>query len=134
MSSLNRCQTTRVGTLPGRNPGTRADRASRGRDAVDLGIDHVAGDFDGQTLARLADVDELGLHLGINRHSRRAGSLFAGQWNTDLPRAWLDGDLVRKGGFEPPQPFGYWILSPARLPVPPLSQFESARPGTTLPA
>ena len=29
--------------------------------------------------------------------------------------------LVRKGGVEPPKPFGYRILSPARLPVPPLS-------------
>ena len=29
--------------------------------------------------------------------------------------------VVRKGGFEPPQPFGYRILNPARLPVPPLS-------------
>src|SRR3954468_13452878 len=28
---------------------------------------------------------------------------------------------VRKGGVEPPKPFGYRILSPARLPVPPLS-------------
>ena len=29
--------------------------------------------------------------------------------------------LVRKGGVEPPRPFGHRILSPARLPVPPLS-------------
>jgi hypothetical protein len=29
---------------------------------------------------------------------------------------------VRKGGLEPPQPCGYRILSPARLPVPPLSR------------
>src|SRR5262245_14007439 len=29
---------------------------------------------------------------------------------------------VRKGGVEPPKPFGYRILSPARLPVPPLSR------------
>src|SRR6185312_2332389 len=28
--------------------------------------------------------------------------------------------LVRKGGFEPPRPFGHWTLNPARLPVPPL--------------
>ena len=28
----------------------------------------------------------------------------------------LDGEVVRKGGVEPPQPFGYRILSPARLP------------------
>src|SRR4051812_8251170 len=30
--------------------------------------------------------------------------------------------LVRKGGVEPPRPFGHRILSPARLPVPPLSR------------
>src|SRR5204862_6274851 len=35
--------------------------------------------------------------------------------------------LVRKGGLEPPWPFGHRILSPARLPVPPLS-----RPSTSL--
>src|SRR5262245_53209407 len=34
---------------------------------------------------------------------------------------------VRKGGVEPPKPFGYRILSPARLPVPPLSRATPAR-------
>ena len=29
---------------------------------------------------------------------------------------------MRKGGVEPPRPFGHRILSPARLPVPPLSR------------
>src|SRR5688572_20654408 len=29
---------------------------------------------------------------------------------------------VREGGFEPPQPFGYGLLRPARLPTPPLSR------------
>src|SRR3989442_1260741 len=38
--------------------------------------------------------------------------------------------LVRKGGVEPPKPFGYRILSPARLPVPPLSR--SADPYATI--
>ena len=28
--------------------------------------------------------------------------------------------LVPKGGLEPPRPEGHWILSPARLPIPPL--------------
>ena len=31
-------------------------------------------------------------------------------------------DVVRKEGLEPPYPFGYQILSLARLPVPPLSR------------
>ena len=35
-----------------------------------------------------------------------------------IKRVWL---LVREGGFEPPY-LGCWILSPVRLPVPPLSQ------------
>src|SRR4030095_4232259 len=30
--------------------------------------------------------------------------------------------LVREGGVEPPRAFALWILSPARLPVPPLSR------------
>src|SRR5207248_10744483 len=30
--------------------------------------------------------------------------------------------LVRKGGVEPPRPRGHRILSPARLPIPPLPQ------------
>src|SRR5262249_43050622 len=30
-------------------------------------------------------------------------------------------DLVREGGVEPPRVWALWILSPARLPVPPLS-------------
>src|SRR5438477_8189253 len=34
---------------------------------------------------------------------------------------------VRKGGVEPPKPFGYRILSPARLPVPPLSRERERR-------
>ena len=29
---------------------------------------------------------------------------------------------MRKGGLEPPQPSGYRLLRPARLPVPPLSR------------
>ena len=33
--------------------------------------------------------------------------------------------LVPKGGLEPPQPEGHWILSPARLPIPPLRHFIS---------
>src|SRR5947207_9267559 len=32
--------------------------------------------------------------------------------------------LVRKGGLEPPRPLGHWILSPARLPIPPLSRLQ----------
>ena len=32
------------------------------RDAVDLRVDHVAGDFDAQVLAGFVDVDEVGFH------------------------------------------------------------------------
>src|SRR5512143_2544151 len=44
--------------------------------------------------------------------------------------------LVRKGGLEPPRPFGHWILSPARLPIPPLSHADIVRqrgPGVAVP-
>jgi len=34
----------------------------------------------------------------------------------------VPGSVVRKEGLEPPYPFGYQILSLARLPVPPLSR------------
>jgi hypothetical protein len=37
---------------------------------------------------------------------------------------WWDLLLVREGGVEPPRAFALWILSPARLPVPPLSLAE----------
>src|SRR5205823_9308005 len=36
----------------------------------------------------------------------------------------LHSSLVRKGGLEPPRPLGHWILSPARLPIPPLSRLQ----------
>jgi glycosyltransferase involved in cell wall biosynthesis len=36
--------------------------------------------------------------------------------------------MVRKGGVEPPKPFGYRILSPARLPIPPLSLGNGCAP------
>src|SRR4051812_23195372 len=38
--------------------------------------------------------------------------------------------MVRKGGVEPPKPFGYRILSPARLPVPPLSRMIAPGAGS----
>jgi SsrA-binding protein len=34
--------------------------------------------------------------------------------------------MVRKGGLEPPQPYGHWTLNPARLPIPPLPQIPGA--------
>ena len=37
---------------------------------------------------------------------------------------------MRKGGVEPPKPCGYRILSPARLPVPPLSRGLSRIPAS----
>ena len=47
--------------------------------------------------------------------------------------AFLEAEsIVRKGGVEPPKPFGYRILSPARLPVPPLSR-DTDIPDSMLP-
>ena len=49
-------------------------------------------------------------HMGVASHFRRSARA------ADRP------NVVRKGGFEPPQPSGHRILNPARLPVPPLSR------------
>ena len=42
----------------------------------------------------------------------------------------LDFALVREGGVEPPRAFAHWILSPARLPVSPLSRSPEYRLGS----
>ena len=42
-------------------------------------------------------------------------------------------EMVRKGGLEPPRPFGHQILNLARLPIPPLSH-EMDRPGRLISA
>ena len=41
--------------------------------------------------------------------------------------------LVPKVGIEPTRPCGHWILSPARLPVPPLRRWNSNGDFTTAP-
>ena len=45
--------------------------------------------------------------------------------NHTLARSSASREGLRKGGVEPPRPFGHRILSPARLPVPPLSRETS---------
>ena len=83
-----------VGTFPGRNPGhPRLFRVSLGN-ASNLGVDDLARDLDRDGLLGFGDVGEFGFHQRE----------------------------MRKGGLEPPYPFGYQILSLARLPVPPLSR------------
>ena len=79
------------------------------RHPIDLGIDRAAVDLHDEVLAGLADVDEFGLHVmgSVTTREVRAGT----------------GSL-RKGGVEPPWPYGHRILSPARLPVPPLSHAD----------
>ena len=50
------------------------------RDAVDLGVDDIAGNLDAQVLARLVDVDELGFHVkiaGIDLRARLQVASFA---------------------------------------------------------
>src|SRR6185436_17358709 len=76
------------------------------RNPIDTLVDDVGGDFDLQALLGLVDVCELCFHV------------------RNLPSISQEG--VRKGGVEPPKPFGYRILSPARLPVPPLSRGRGA--------
>ncbi len=70
--------------------------------AIDLRVDDVARNFDGNALLGFTEIGEFGFHYRIIPF----GSASEG---------------VRKGGVEPPRPFGHRILSPARLPVPPLS-------------
>ena len=35
--------------------------------------------------------------------------------------------MVQEKGLEPPLPFGNWILSPVRLPIPPLLQSDISK-------
>ena len=86
------------------------------------------------SLTRCANRD-LGLGLPQNatrphamRQRRRDGALFARQPCRLVIVGAIDwvNRLVRKGGLEPPRPFGHWILSPARLPIPPLSRGVTA--------
>ena len=82
------------------------------RDAIDLGIDEVARDLDGEGLLGVGNVYEVGFHW-----LRAQGS--------GLKQNACGESEVRKEGLEPTHPFGYQILSLARLPVPPLSRLRS---------
>jgi hypothetical protein len=42
-----------------------------------------------------------------------------------MTRAFFDLMLVRKGGVEPPRPYGHTDLNRARLPIPPLARTDS---------
>ena len=58
----------------------------------------------------------------------RKASEFFGHQTSNLRLLLMDkviDSMVRKGGLEPPRPFGHQILSLARLPIPPLSHPRS---------
>src|SRR3989442_14657037 len=63
------------------------------------------------------------LHEGPERLSTRISTRGRedGCGEERRPRNFLSY-LVREGGVEPPRAFAHWILSPARLPVSPLSR------------
>ena len=115
--SRNRCLTIAAGALPGRKPGSRASLRVALGDAIDLGVDDVARDLDGEGLLRFADVGEFCFH----------GRLRA---TVGLQASEPERRGVRKEGLEPTHPFGYQILSLARLPVPPLSRVNGHRQRT----
>jgi hypothetical protein len=104
------------GHLARPEPGDACGLAVVARHTIDLRVDHATLDLDVQILARLADVNEFGLHevRGTNRGSAGCG-------------------VLRKGGVEPPWPHGHRILSPARLPVPPLSHAGGCDASVTWP-
>jgi hypothetical protein len=104
------------------------------RHAGDLGLDRVGGDLEHDLLLGRADVDDLCLHercrvagggaTRVARSACRQDETITTCYYETAP-AWR---LVRKGGLEPPRPFGHRILSPARLPVPPLSRSPGSTP------
>ena len=101
--------------------------------AIDFGVDDVAGNFHGNALLGFSEIGEFGFHYRIISAFRLRAPRYGGQVATtgdeamsractpELPLASRASEGVRKGGVEPPRPFGHRILSPARLPVPPLS-------------
>ena len=97
-------------------------------DAIDFGVDDVARNFDGNALLGFSEIGEFGFHYRIipwPTFALRSGIRFC---MSSRPAGASEG---WKGGVEPPRPFGHRILSPARLPVPPLSHARSC-PGTTM--
>ena len=99
------------------------------RDAVDLGVDHIGGDFDAHGLARLVDVGKFGFHRCACGHAVRycRSASEAGARCRAEARAGRRAKAGAKGGSRTRMAVNHRILSPARLPIPPLSRlrFES---------
>ena len=68
------------------------------------------------------------VHLRASRYGGHSFARVAGACAPKLARRRQASEGVRKEGLEPPYPFGYQILSLARLPIPPLSRFQSSLP------
>ena len=66
--------------------------------------------------------------LGPTRRPGQRSTVVVRWKHPDRRSRGAEGGVVRKGGFEPPRPFGHWILSPARLPLRhSRSTYQSAR-------
>lgn len=63
----------------------------------------------------------------IDRMNRNQGTKIPADW-ADSPAGFLAFHMVPKGGVEPPRVLPRWILSPVRLPVPPLRQHLHVTP------
>src|SRR5678815_166454 len=119
------------GTLPGRKPGSFAcfeyPLATRSISAstTSLGISIVM--FFCVSLTSWNSVFICGVvHLCASRYGGHSFARLPGACAPKLARRRQASEGVRKEGLEPPYPFGYQILSLARLPVPPLSRIKAA--------
>src|ERR1017187_7290031 len=89
---------TRDGALPGRNPGTRALR-EESRVMRSISASTTSCGISTRKFLRVSFTSTISVFMMND----------SGELLTRYQR-------VRKGGVEPPKPFGYRILSPARLP------------------
>src|SRR5690349_2719519 len=96
-------------------------------------VPDVDADLDGVgiTFAIILVIHELDIGLHGKWHGRiisaSAKVLSAEEKSKSELKHWAlctEHFMVRKGGLEPPRPLGHWILSPARLPIPPLSHAD----------
>src|SRR5262249_1611660 len=94
---------------------------------------HLAlGSFDDQLALAGLDLFDLNLHsrsvrLLSFRRSRLPAPNAGRHRASKRGRKCATRGVVREGGVDPPRDCAHWILSPARLPIPPLSRMEESR-------
>src|SRR5262245_32596259 len=91
-----------------------------GGDPIDLGVDDIGGNFHAHVLARFVDVSEFCLHAIGDLPNWRVGE-YPNSPAHQLPNSELVAKAA-KGGTRTLMAVNHRILSPARLPVPPLSR------------